>query len=96
MPKKITDYKKTKIYKLVCKDINIIKIYVGHSTNWVQRKSNHKTNCNNSKSKKYNFFVYQFIRENGGWDNFDMILIEEYECENKLKQSNKNVIGLKL
>ena len=85
----ITDYTKTKIYKLVCKDIHITKIYVGHTTNWVKRKSNHKSNCNNSNSKMYDYFVYQFIRENGGWDNFDMILIEEYECENKLQAEQR-------
>ena len=37
----------------------------------------------------YNIFVYQFIRENGGWDNFDMILIEEYECENRLQAEQR-------
>jgi hypothetical protein len=26
--------------------------------------------------------VYQFIRLNGGWENWDMILVEEYPCAN--------------
>ena len=89
MPKNIIDYSKTKIYKLVCKDIHITKIYIGHTTNWIKRKSNHKSNCNNSNLKEYDYFVYQFIRENGGWDNFDMILIEEYECENRLQAEQR-------
>jgi hypothetical protein len=31
----------------------------------------------------YNFYVYQFIRNNGGFDNWSMIILEEYQCENK-------------
>ena len=89
MPKNIVDYSKTKFYKLVCKDIHITKIYVGHTINWIQRKYNHKSNCNNSNSKMYDYFVYQFIRENGGWDNWDMVLIEEYECETKLQAEQR-------
>ena len=33
--------------------------------------------------------VYQFIRENGGWENWDMILIDTLECENNLKARAK-------
>lgn len=28
-------------------------------------------------------YVYQFIHENGGWENWDMIQIEAYACTNK-------------
>ena len=34
--------------------------------------------------KSHNLNAYKFIRENGGWDNFDMILIEQVKCENSL------------
>jgi len=40
MPKKPIDYSKTIIYKFVCKDLDVTEIYVGHSTNWKQRKNN--------------------------------------------------------
>ena len=26
--------------------------------------------------------LYQMIRENGGWDDFNMIVIEEFPCKN--------------
>ena len=70
----------TSIYKLCCKNLNIIELYVGHTTDMRRRKNSHKSNCNNEKTKDYNLNVYQFIRNNGGWDNWDMIEIERFEA----------------
>ena len=83
MPKIQTDYSNTIIYKICCKDVSINDIYVGHTTNINNRKHNHKSNCCNSNLKNYNLFVYNFIRENGGWDNWSIIQIEPYNCNNK-------------
>ena len=83
MPKVQTDYKNTIFYKLCCKDTNVTDIYVGHTTNFVQRKNGHKTSCLNTNDKKYNQYVYTFIRAYGGWDNWSMISIEERECKDK-------------
>ena len=83
MPKIKTDYSKTLIYKIVCKDLDIKDCYVGHTTNWIKRKSSHKSNCNNQNKKDYNLNVYKFIRENGNWDNWEMIEIKKYPCNDK-------------
>jgi len=85
MPKVQADYSKTVIYKICCKDPSIIDIYVGHTTHLINRKYNHKTNCCNSALPNYNVFVYQFIRDHGGWDNWDVIPIEEVSCKNKIE-----------
>ena len=45
-----------------------------------KRKNNHKNNCNNEKAKYYNNKVYQYIRKNGGWDNWNIIEIERFEA----------------
>ena len=82
----MTSYQYTKIYKLICKDTNITDIYIGSTNNINKRKILHKYNTTNQKSKSHNFRVYQFIRDNGGWNNWDIIIIENYPCENK-KQS---------
>ena len=82
MPKTKTDYSKTLIYKIVCKDLEIKDCYVGHTVNFTKRKSQHKSDCNN-QNKKYNSNVYKFIRQNGGWDNWDMIQIKKYPCNDK-------------
>ena len=80
---KVFNYQNGKIYKLCCKDPSITDIYIGSTLNQYQRKTNHKCNCNNSKLKSHNFYVYQFIRENGGFDNWNLIILEEYPAENK-------------
>jgi len=80
MPK----YENSIIYKLChCNDLENENIYVGSTTNFRDRKYHHKSNCNNEKNKEYNLFVYQFIRDNGGWDEWKMIPIEVYPCNDK-------------
>jgi hypothetical protein len=85
MPKKPVDYSKAVIYKIVCKDpeIDTRYCYVGSTTSLKHRKKNHKTNCNNENSRKYNYYVYQFMRENGGPNNFSFIELEKYPCNDK-------------
>ena len=83
MPKVPVDYAKTIIYILVhFNDLNNENVYVGHCTNMTKRKCQHKTTCCNPNDKKHNLKVYQFIRENGGWDQWEMILVEKYPCDN--------------
>jgi len=84
MPKTSIDYSKTIIYRIVCKDPTIKECYVGSTTDFTRRKSNHKIFYNNPIFKDYNMKVYQFIRNNGGWNNFDMIEIEKYNAVDKL------------
>ena len=83
MPKIISDYSQTVIYKICCRNPSINEIYIGHTTNYTNRKHNHKSNCCNSNLNNYNLFLYKFIRENGGWDNWSMIQIENYNCNSK-------------
>jgi len=80
MPKNDIDYNKTIIYKIVCNDLNIKECYVGSTTDFTKRKYHHKSACNKESSSKYNRIVYQTIRENGGWNNWNMIEIEKYPC----------------
>ena len=80
MPKNVVDYSKTIIYKIVCKDLLVTDCYVGHTTDFRKRKWNHKSNSNNGNFS-FNFKIYQCIRDNGGWNNWDMIEIENYPCK---------------
>ncbi len=81
----MVNYSKSMIYKLCCKDPNITDIYIGSTTNFYRRKSEHKKCCNNENDKRYNTNVYKFIRDNSGFDNWDMILIENVSCNNKIE-----------
>ena len=83
MPKTILDYGKTIMYKIVCKELTIKDCYIGHTTNMTKRKAQHKFSCNNEKDKSYNLKIYKIIRQNGGWDNWTMILVEEFPCKDK-------------
>ena len=79
----VNRYAKGMIYKLCCKDANITEIYIGSTINKHRRKAHHKSVCNNPNSKMYNIRLYQFIRDNGGFDNWDLVILEEYPTENK-------------
>jgi hypothetical protein len=74
------DYSKTVLYKIFCNDLNIIEVYVGQTTDFRKRKNRHKSVCNNETARGYNYNVYEFIRNNGGWDNWNMIEIEKYNA----------------
>lgn len=80
MPKKAIDYSKCVFYKIVCRDLAIKDLYVGHTTQFTKRKASHKTKCHNINSPSHHFKVYQFIRDNGGWTNWEMIEIEKRSC----------------
>ena len=75
------DYSKCVIYKLCCKNLDVKDIYVGSTCNFTRRKNRHKTDSSNLNSK-----VYKFIRDNGGFQNWDMVMVEEYPCENKMQK----------
>ena len=81
----MTKYDKSMIYKICCKDLSIQDIYIGSTINFRNRKCQHKTDCNNVNNRHYNLYVYQFIRNNGGWDNWEMIQIKEVSCNSKLE-----------
>ena len=72
MPKTIINYQNTIIYKLVCNDLNVDNVYVGHTTNFRNRKRSHKERCTDPNSKEYHYKVYNKIRNNEGWNNWSM------------------------
>jgi hypothetical protein len=82
MPAKEIDYSTTIIYKIVCNDLTITDLYVGSTTNFRMRKHTHKDSYMNENKRHYNTKIYKIIRENGGWDNWSMVQIEEYPCAN--------------
>jgi len=72
------------IYKIKHnEDYDDENIYIGSTCNLIRRRCKHKTSCNNENSVEYNKPLYQYIRENGGWDNWIMIKIHDYKCNYK-------------
>ena len=89
MPKVEIDYSNTIIYKITCKNSNITDVYVGHTTNFVQRKHAHKQSCINNKSHNYKCKLYETIRNNGGWDNWNMEIINFFNCNDHYEARKK-------
>jgi hypothetical protein len=84
------DYSKTVIYQIRCKDESIKEKYIGHTTSCISdRRRRHKTRCNNEQDVNYNLRVYQFIRNNGGWDNWEMVELGRYDCIDKRDAEQK-------
>jgi hypothetical protein len=81
MPRLNVNYDNTVIYKIACNDLNIKDCYVGSTTDFTKRKYSHKSACNNENIKNYNLKVYKMIRNNGGWDNWTMLVIEKFPCD---------------
>jgi len=68
------------IYKIVCNDENVKDVYVGSTKDFARRCMDHKYNTN---GRYFNLKVYQFIRANGGWDNWSMKPIKVFNCNTK-------------
>jgi hypothetical protein len=66
-------------------------IYIGSTKDLHRRKMRHKRDCNNETT--YNLKVYQYIRENGGMENFKFIILEECEVE-KLKRLEQSYMDV--
>ena len=81
----MSDYSKAVIYSISCKDKNVLEFYIGSTHDEIQRERHHKGYCNNENSEKYNYKVYNYIRDNGGWENWIFKVIQEFPCENKIE-----------
>ena len=70
------------IYKLTI--LNSDLFYIGSTSNINRRILQHKYNLllDNQQLKAYHYKLYKSIRENGGWDNCLVEVIETIECDN--------------
>ena len=77
-------YNEAQIYMLVNRfDTGKNNIYIGTTTNKSVRKYQHKRRCNDPEDKGYNWKVYKYIRKTGGFDNWKMVIIENFPCKNE-------------
>ncbi len=69
---------KVVIYLIESKDVGISDTYVGHTTDYDRRLEEHEVASETSDRR-----VYKFIRENGGWVNWNMRILSTVMCGNK-------------
>jgi hypothetical protein len=67
------------IYKLVCDNVRDF-LYINFTKNPTQKKRYYKDNTYLTYKVHKNEVLYQTIRENGGWDNWRFIVIDEVNC----------------
>ncbi len=67
------------VYKIVCLDPKVKDLYVGSTTNLTWRKFGHKNACTNPRNPKYNMYLYGFIRDNGGFENWQFVVVRRYK-----------------
>lgn len=72
------------IYKLRANNPEITDFYIGSSVSARDRFYQHKTNCNKIEYKSY---LYTFIRENGGIENWTCELLTQ--CERHLQRQTE-------
>ena len=93
------DYTNSVVCKIVCLDPNITDLYVGSTTNFTVRKYGHKNSCLNVNNKHHNLYVYTFIRDNGGFENWQFVVVRRYNNiktkEELLRKERKYIDKLK-
>ena len=58
-------------------------VYVGSTTNFSKRKGKHKYRCNDKEGKEFTSPIYCHIRDNGGFNCFEVIPIKSLKLRNK-------------
>tara|TARA_Y100000389_G_scaffold109340_1_gene106405 strand:+ start:9326 stop:10384 length:1059 start_codon:yes stop_codon:yes gene_type:complete len=80
------DYSKSVIYKLVCKNSNVIEFYIGSAKIFIRRMSQHSRA---TRKKDHKRPLYKFIKKHGGFYNWEFVILEHYPCENRTQLTLK-------
>jgi predicted GIY-YIG superfamily endonuclease len=75
----------TIIYKIQHKE-NKELIYIGSTIDFKRRQREHKLKCKEQINFKRPSHLYKIINLNGGWDAFEMEIIESFFCNNGKKE----------
>ena len=79
----LTDYI---MYKICPKNKDLNYCYIGQTTNFTNRKRQHiKNTVTESDKKHYHLKHYVAIRQNGGWNEWEMIEIEKFNGKTNLE-----------
>ena len=74
------------MYKICPKNKDLGFCYIGQTTKFADRRRQHIKNTSSVNDKKhYHLKHYETIRNNGGWDEWEMIEIEKFNGKTKLE-----------
>jgi hypothetical protein len=71
------------IYEIKSMDTSITGTYIGSTWDMGKRIGTHASSCYNENCNEYNYPVYRYIRENGGFHTFTIRVIDSGECEDR-------------
>ena len=72
--------------------------YIGSSKNFIQRMRLHKNSFFTFTASNHNLKLYEVMRQNGGWDNIEILVISTQDFETKeeaLIQEQKYIVQYK-
>ena len=76
-----SNFGKSIIYKIVCKDLQIKDVYVDSTRNLAARIAAHKHWAKNPEHQlAKDRLLYSTVDANLGWDNWTVVFIERYPC----------------
>lgn len=74
------------MYMICPKNKHLNYCYIGQTQHFADRKRHHITNTTNQNDiKHFHLKQYEAIRNNGGWDEWEMVEIEKIKCKTKLE-----------
>jgi len=73
-------FKEYTIYKIECKDPEVKHIYVGSTEDYESRVNRHKRASEDLRYGEFGVKTYKKIREYGGFDNWNIEILEKVVC----------------
>jgi len=69
------------IHQYIRYSVKMKQLKIGHTTNFEKRKMDHMDHMIETETSYRK--VYEFIRNHGGWNNWNMIILATYTCKNR-------------
>jgi len=73
-------YAQSVIYQIKHNTNDVVPVYIGSTTNFCTRCTSHKSQSRNPTGI---YYLYYLIHQHGGFDNFDIVELEKYACNNR-------------
>jgi len=75
------------VYRIASINPELTQCYIGSTKNIKNRTIMHHSDCNNVNSPRYNYPMYQYIRNNGGMLNFEFINLRDIDIDGDDKKA---------
>jgi hypothetical protein len=78
------------IYKIVSKNEDDDNIYSGSTIDFERRKEQHRKAVDNKNGIQYYTLLYRYIRNNGGWENWTIEILDHYpQCKTLVEATTR-------